>query len=175
MTQQEKDDLREAARDQVKEAREQQAKLSLETATVEQLEAAGNQATVFEISELRIENAKLKQINDERDAQCTDYNNKLTESNLIASKLQNSLESLKNDHKTGSDALNRELETMRDTLTKSESKMAQLRQEAQTESSKKEEAQRALEERMAELAQMEERNAALVSQHEAFKAEQEGI
>ena len=39
----------------------------------------------------------------------------------------------------------------------------------------KEETQRSLEERQAELAQMEERNSALVSQHEAFKVEQEGI
>ena len=40
----------------------------METASVEQLEAAGNQATIFEISELRIENLTQKQINEERDA-----------------------------------------------------------------------------------------------------------
>ena len=91
---------------------------------MEQLEAAGNQATLFEISELKIENAKLKQINEERDSQATDYNNTLTESKLVASQLQNSLESLKNDHKIASDALNRELETMRDTLATSEAKIA---------------------------------------------------
>ena len=130
---------------------------------MEQLEAAGNQATLFEISELKIENAKLKQINEERDSQATDYNNKLTESKLVASQLQNSLESLKNDHKIASDALNRELETMRDTLATSEAKIAQLRQEVSTETRVKEEAQRSLEERQVELAEMEQRNSALVS------------
>ena len=65
--------------------------------------------------------------------------------------MQNSLDSLKNDHKIGSDALNREIETLKSSLATTEAKYTQVRGEFESEEITREEAQRSLEEGQAEI------------------------
>ena len=126
---------------------------------------------MFDISELRIEVQQLRQINEERDAQATDYNNRLTESNLLATQLQNQLEATKHDAKIEKDTLSRELATLRTSLNSAETKAGELKNLLDSEKASHESTKRTLEERQAELGTQQERIEALQAQHEVFKVE----